>query len=185
MKLFSFGKEKKQEGFVFQIDDVFALKGDGVVVTGRVTEGVIRQGERAVCVPGAGTSFLCAIERMELVPAGSVPLEEPQIMIPRPCKGFLFQIQDIFSIRDVGTVVTGTVQNGSAGIGDIVSFGHVPGEMVFTCEIKAIDGKGSVDGGIGPVERAADDDSCRYGCALTLDEPESRRFRVGEYLFIL
>lgn len=44
MKLFSFGKEKKQEGFVFQIDDVFALKGDGVVVTGRVTEGVIRQG---------------------------------------------------------------------------------------------------------------------------------------------
>ena len=38
MKLFSFGKEKKQESFEFQIDDAFALKESGVVVAGRVTK---------------------------------------------------------------------------------------------------------------------------------------------------
>lgn len=65
MKLFSFGKEKKQESFEFQIDDVFALKESGVAAAGRVTRGVLHQGEQAVCVPKAGTSFLCMIERIE------------------------------------------------------------------------------------------------------------------------
>ena len=65
MKLFSFGKEKKQESFEFQIDDAFALKESGVVVAGRVTKGVLHQGEQAICVPKAGTSFLCMIERIE------------------------------------------------------------------------------------------------------------------------
>lgn len=228
MKLFSFGKQKQPSGFNFQIDQVFALRGGGVVVTGQVTEGILRQGDRAVCVPGAGSSFLCAIEAIEqpdprrqgqylhpgearadgsfgghyalhipgrhtsdfrpgdrLVPVGFVPLDEPEVMFPKPCKGFLFHIENIFSIKDAGTAVAGTVQNGSAGIGDTVSFGHVPGEAVFTCKIKAIDGKGSQEGGICPVERATEDGPCRYGCALTLDEPESRSFRVGGYLFIL
>lgn len=111
--------------------------------------------------------------------------QEPQMMTPKPCEGFLFQIQHIFSIRNVGTALVGTVLNGSAGIGDTVSFGHVPGEVVFSRKIKAIDGKSSVDGDIGPVERATADGSCLYGCSLILDEPESQRFRVGGYLFIL
>lgn len=228
IKLFSLGKKKQQEGFIFQIDDVFALRDGGVVVTGQVIEGVVHQGDRVVCAPQAGSSFLCFVEAIEqpdparrgqfvhpkearadgpggghcalmipgkdksdfrpgdrLVPEGSVSLDEPEVMIPKPCKGFLFRIENIFSIRDVGTAVAGTVLNGSAGVGDTVSFGHVPGEEVFACKIKSIDGKGSAEGGIGPVERATADGPCRYGCALTLDEPESRRFRVGEYLFIL
>lgn len=65
MKLFSLGKKKQQAGFAFQIDDVFALKDGGVVVAGKVTEGVIHKGDRAVCVPGSGSSFLCAIEAIE------------------------------------------------------------------------------------------------------------------------
>ena len=127
MKLFSFGKEKKQEDFNFQIEDVFALKECGVVVAGRVTKGVLHQGQQAICVPQAGTSFLCIIERIEqpdpryqgqyihpkearsdgpcgghyalmipgrtksdfhsgdhLVPTGSVPLDEPPGMNPKP-----------------------------------------------------------------------------------------------------
>lgn len=225
-----FGKKKRveQKNFNFQIKEVVALEhGMGVLVAGQITEGVIHQGDRAVCLPGAGESFLCAIEGIgyvdqkteerfhtkearaegpseggdyvlvipgrhksdfrtgdRLVPMGSVPVDEPTVMTPRPCKGFLFHIKDIFSIKDVGTAVVGTVLNGSAGIGDEVSFGHVPGEAVFTCKIKSIDGKTSMDGGISPMERATEG-SCRYGYSLTVDELESRRFRVGEYLFIL
>lgn len=229
MKSFFLGKKKKEEqkNFNFQVEGVIPLEhGMGVLVVGQITEGVIHQGDRAVCLPGVGENFLCAIEGIgyvdhqtkerhhskearvdgpstsgyyalmvpgrhktdfragdRLVPIGSVPLDDMGGM-PRPCKGFLFCIKDIFSIKDVGTALVGTVMNGSAGIGDEVSFGHAPGEAVFTCRIKAIDGKASEDGEIGPVDRATEDGSCRYGCSLTVDEPESRRFRVGEYLFI-
>lgn len=230
MKSLPFGKRKKEEqkNFNFQVEGVIPLEhGMGVLVVGQITEGVIRQGDRAVCVSGAGESFLCAIEGIgyvdhqtkerhhskearadgsstsgyyalmvpgrhktdfragdRLVPIGSVPLEEPVGGMPRHCKGFLFCIKDIFSIEGAGTVVVGTVLNGSVGIGDEVSFGHAPGEAVFTCKIKAIDGKVSEDGAIAPMERATEA-PCRYGYSLTVDEPESRRFRVGEYLFIL
>lgn len=221
-------EQKEQKNFSFQVEGVIALEhGMGVLVVGQVTEGVIHQGDRAVCLPGAGDSFLCAIEGIgyvdpktkehfrsqearaegpysdgcyvmipgrhksdfragdRLVPMGSVPVDEPMAGFPRPCKGFLLHIRDIFSIKDVGTAVVGTVLNGSAGIGDEVSFGYDPGEAVFTCKIKSIDGKASMDGDIGPVERATGDGPCRYGYSLTVDEPESRRFRVGGYLFIL
>ncbi len=97
---------------------------------------------------------------------------------------FVFRIEHIFSIRDVGTAVAGIVLNGSAGIGDVVSFGHVPGDTVFSCNIKAIHGKGSLEGGIVPVDRAAPDGPCRYGCSLILDESDSHRFHAGAYLFI-
>lgn len=224
-----FGKKKRveQKNFDFQIKEVAAFdQGMGVLVAGQITEGVIHQGDRAVCLPGAGESFLCAIENIgyvdhrtkerfylkearvegpspggyyimmipgrhksdfragdRLVPMGSVSVDEPTGMTPRPCKGFLFCIRDI-DVRDAGTVLVGTVLNGSAGIGDEVSFGHVPGEAVFTCSIRSIDGKDSMDADISPVERATED-LCRYGCSLIVDEPESRRFRVGEFLFIL
>lgn len=65
MKLFNFGKQKKQESFSFLIEDVFALRNGGVVVAGRVTEGMIHQGERVVCVPGSGSPFPCVIEAIE------------------------------------------------------------------------------------------------------------------------
>ncbi|MDE6221749.1 MAG: hypothetical protein K2G51_15225 [Lachnospiraceae bacterium] len=97
---------------------------------------------------------------------------------------FVFRIEHIFSIRDIGTAVAGIVLNGSAGIGDVVSFGHVPGDTVFSCNIKAIHGKSSIEGGIGPVERATADGPCCYGCSLILDEPDCSRFHVGECLFI-
>ena len=228
MKHDSFEDQKQPEGFEFQIETVSAIKGGGVAVTGKVTEGVLHRGDSAVCVPGAGSSFLCAIQDIaqpdpeqkrrilrpddvcaegpgegrcvllmpgrdksdfragdRLVPVGSVPLEEPMVMFPKPCRRFLFQIKELFVVQGVGTAAAGTVMDGSAGIGDIVSFGHVPGETVFSCRIKGIDGKGSKDGKTGSVERATADGLCSYGCTLILDEMESRRFRVGEYLFIL
>lgn len=228
MKQDSFEERKQPEGFEFQIEMVSAIKGGAVAVTGKVTEGVLHRGDRAVCVPGAGSSFLCAILDIgqpdpeqkrrflrpddvcaegpgggrcallipgrdksdfragdRLVSVGSVPLEEPMVMFPKPCRRFLFRIKELFVVQGVGTAAAGTVMNGSAGIGDIVSFGHVPGETVFSCRIKGIDGKGSKDGKTGSVERATADGLCSYGCTLILDEMESRRFRVGEYLFIL
>lgn len=227
MKLFSFKKQNHQAGFAFQIIDLFALKNGGVVVAGQITEGVLHQGEHAVCVPETGNTFPCVIESIEmpdphhpeqtihprearadgpwsglcalripdraesdfhpgdrLVPVGSVPLDKPQVTSPEPSQEFLFRIDHIFSIRNVGTATAGTVLNGSAGIGDTVSFGHAPGEAVFTCKIIAIDGKGSIEGGIGPVDRATADGSCRYGCSLILDESDSHRFQTGAYLFI-
>lgn len=140
------------------------------------------EGHCALRIPGKDKSYFRPGDR--LVPVGAVPLDEPLVMIPKPCKVFLFHIKEIFSIQDVGTAVAGIVLNGSAGIGDTVSFGYVPGEAVFSCKIKAIDGKGSMEGGIGPVERATADGPCQYGCALIVDEMESRNFRVGKYLFI-
>lgn len=100
------------------------------------------------------------------------------------CDGFLFQIELVFSIKNVGTAVVGRVLNGSIGIGDTVSFGYMPGETAFTCKVKGIDGKRSAEGGIGPVERATADGLCLYGCALTLDEQNSDRFCVDGYMFV-
>lgn len=140
-------------------------------------------GRCALMIPNRSKSDFHPGDR--LVPAGSVPLDEPSVtIIPKPCQEFLFCIEHIFSIRNVGTAVAGTVLNGSAGIGDSVSFGRVPGEDVFRCKIKAINGKGSIDGSIGPVERATADGPCRYGCSLILDESDSQRFQTGAYLFI-
>lgn len=227
MKLFSFKKRNRQANFAFRIEDMFGLKNGGVVVAGKITEGVLHQGEQAACVPKTGNAFLCVIESIEmpdphhqgqyihprdaradgpwsglcalripgrsksdfhpgdqLVPVGSVPLDDPQVTSPKPCQEFLFRIDHIFSIRNVGTATVGVVLNGSAGIGDTVSFGHTPDEVVFTCKIKAIDGKGSLEGGIGPVDRAAPDGPCSYGCSLILDESDSHRFQAGAYLFI-
>lgn len=229
MGLFSFKKKKPPEGFAFLVEEVFSLReGGGVVTAGRVTEGVLPRGARAVCVPTAGENFLCAVEAIEqpdpgkkgrflhpeearadgpcggryalfipgrhpsdfrpgdrLLPIGSVPLDEPEVMTPKPCKGFLFEIREIFSIRNVGVAVAGIVLNGSAAVGDTVSFGHAPGTAVFSCAVKAIHGKGSPEDRIAPVDRATADGPCRLGCSLVLDETEPRRFRVGEYLFIL
>lgn len=104
--------------------------------------------------------------------------------IARSCDKFLFRIEQIYSIRSVGTAVVGIVEKGSIGIGDTVSYGQEPGETMFACEVKAIHGKGSPEGGIGSVERATSDGACRCGCALVLDEMDSRKFFAGEYLFL-
>lgn len=139
-------------------------------------------GRCALMIPNRSKSDFHPGDR--LVPVGSVPLEELQVTSPEPSQEFLFRIDHIFSIRNVGTATAGTVLNGSAGIGDTVSFGHTPGEAVFTSKIKAIAGKGSIEGGIGPVDRATADGPCRYGCSLILDESDSHRFQTGAYLFI-
>lgn len=137
----------------------------------------------AVKIPGCGKSDFVPGDR--LVPAGSVSSAKTQEMGSGSCKEFLFRIEHIFSIRNVGTAVVGTVMKGSVRTGDMVAFGHAPGEAVFSCKIIAIDGKESPEGGIHPVERACADGPCGYGCALTLEEAESSRFRTGGYVFVL
>lgn len=65
MKLFSSRKQKQQDGFAFLVKDMFDLRDGGVVVAGQVTEGIIHQGERAVCITGTGSSFACVIDAIE------------------------------------------------------------------------------------------------------------------------
>lgn len=65
MKLFSFGKQKQQAEFLFRVEDSFSLRDGGVVVAGQVTRGVLRRGERAVCLPEGGSPFPCTIDAIE------------------------------------------------------------------------------------------------------------------------
>ncbi|MCI8422944.1 MAG: hypothetical protein HFF50_05370 [Lawsonibacter sp.] len=64
MGLFGFGK-KKAEPFSFRIDDIFRIKGHGVVVTGQVTAGTVRAGDQVTCVTTDGQRFPCTIQQIE------------------------------------------------------------------------------------------------------------------------
>ena len=67
MGLFGFGRKKPQPSaeFSFRVDDVFRIKGHGLVVTGRVTEGDIHSGAAVTCVTTGGEHFPCVIQRIE------------------------------------------------------------------------------------------------------------------------
>ena len=65
MHLFGWGKNKDTADFSFRVDDVFHIKGHGVVVTGQVTAGKVRKGVRVTCVKADGTSFPCLIQKIE------------------------------------------------------------------------------------------------------------------------
>ncbi len=67
MGLFGWGNKKPRntEHFSFRIDNVFRIKGHGVVVTGQVTAGEIRTGAGVTCVTGAGERFSCRIQKIE------------------------------------------------------------------------------------------------------------------------
>ena len=64
MGLFSFGK-KQQEMFSFRVDDVFVIKGQGLVVTGQMTGGEVRRGARVRCIAAGGRTFPCTIQKIE------------------------------------------------------------------------------------------------------------------------
>ena len=89
MKLFSLKRKKQDPDFAFQIDDVFALKVDGVVVTGKVTSGILRCGDQVLCIPKDGNSFSCVIEGIEQ----PNPMRQGQYVHPSearangPCNG--------------------------------------------------------------------------------------------------
>lgn len=65
--------------FQFQLEDRFALKGDtGVVITGLLTQGEIRVGDKAACYDAAGRLlFTCRVEAMEQ-PGGRIQTASAQ-----------------------------------------------------------------------------------------------------------
>lgn len=67
MGLFGFGKNKSRisENFSFRVDDIFTIKGHGLVVTGQVTAGEVRVGAAVTCVRENGDSFPCVIKQIE------------------------------------------------------------------------------------------------------------------------
>ena len=58
---------------------------------------------------------------------------------PKPVddKPFLMPIDDIFTIKGRGVIVTGRVQQGSVRIGDEIEFGH-PGEILQRATISGL-----------------------------------------------
>ena len=60
-----FCKSEIPQDFSFRIDDVFTIKGRGVVVTGRMTRGQVKKGSQVLCVTGEGRQFSCTIQDME------------------------------------------------------------------------------------------------------------------------
>lgn len=58
-------KDVPQEGFSFRIDDIFKIKGHGLVVTGRVTAGEVACGSTVTCVRADGDRFPCVIQKIE------------------------------------------------------------------------------------------------------------------------
>ena len=67
MGFFGFWKKKPQgaENFSFTIEDIFKIRGRGVVVTGRVTAGEVRKGDQVTCVTTDGRRFPCTIQAIE------------------------------------------------------------------------------------------------------------------------
>ena len=53
------------DGFSFRIDDVFSIKGRGVVVTGQVTSGEVHKGDAVVCAAADGRHFPCIVWQIE------------------------------------------------------------------------------------------------------------------------
>ena len=58
-------KEVPPEGFSFRTDDIFKIKGHGLVVTGQVTAGEVACGSQVTCVKADGTRFPCVIRQIE------------------------------------------------------------------------------------------------------------------------
>ena len=58
-------KEVPPEGFSFRIDDIFKIKGHGLVVTGQVAAGEVACGATVTCVTVHGDRFPCVIRQIE------------------------------------------------------------------------------------------------------------------------
>ena len=66
MGLFSFKKSPSvSDDFAFRIDDVFSIKGQGVVVTGQVISGELHKGGTVVCAAADGHRFPCTVFQIE------------------------------------------------------------------------------------------------------------------------
>ena len=66
MGLFGFGKKQgASRAFCFRIDDIFTIKGHGLVVTGQVTAGEVASGATVICVTAVGGRFPCKIKQIE------------------------------------------------------------------------------------------------------------------------
>ena len=63
-----FGFRKKPQGtadFTFRVDDIFRIKGHGMVVTGQVTAGEVSCGSTVTGLTVNGDRFPCVIQRIE------------------------------------------------------------------------------------------------------------------------
>ena len=67
MGVFGFGRKAPRtlENFSFRVDDIFKIKGHGLVVTGQVTAGEVSCGSTVTCVTVKGDRFPCMIQRIE------------------------------------------------------------------------------------------------------------------------
>ena len=70
MGIFSFWKKDVPEDvpagtFSFRIDDIFRIKGHGLVVTGQMTAGEVACGSTVTCVKTDGSRSSCVIQRIE------------------------------------------------------------------------------------------------------------------------
>ncbi len=67
MGLFGLGKKRPgaSADFSFRVDDIFTVKGRGLVVTGQVTAGEVLSGAAVTCCTIGGDSFPCVIHQIE------------------------------------------------------------------------------------------------------------------------
>lgn len=56
---------REQEAFLFQIEDVFAMRDGSAVAAGQMIQGILLRGSAAVCVPVQGTPFSCTVDAIE------------------------------------------------------------------------------------------------------------------------
>ncbi|WP_297870359.1 hypothetical protein [uncultured Oscillibacter sp.] len=56
---------REQEAFLFQIEDVFAMRDGSAVAAGQMVQGRLHRGSSVLCVPVQGQPFSCTVDAIE------------------------------------------------------------------------------------------------------------------------
>lgn len=91
--------------------------------------------------------------------------------------GFLFRIDDVFSLKNGEAVVTGEALSGRAGAGDMITYANPQKEPVFSCRIV------SIEQGQDKANYASSGARGRYGAhfALWIEGHSAPEFQKGWY----